>query len=436
MSESAKNRNRRIESASLSETRRTSRTFGCVGFSVLAHMAFLAAIASLPQTFQDIAGGDGTAAGSGSAISMMESGSAAAPVDTSAMVEVTDAPSQPMTDSSSDIVVPSQQVTKPIQETTQASVEKPVIPLPEKTLVKTEAVRKAKPVSTSQTAPPTTPPVAAAAAIAEDRESQIETPQESLEPTPEDSPAETSPAEASTSEPAPTLLANPPSDNEPAPVEEPVPVQEEPVPAQKDAEPVDKAPVAVTPVDQATQAEPVQETTARASEASEIPASTANSRSANDNLEREESSSGSGASKAVGSSMGSDEETAGKGQGSQSGKANQGTGTGAGTAIGPIRDASELRALPGNPNPVYPVRDRLARKEGTTIILGRVTPDGRVSDLTVQKSSGSQEMDAASIQAFRSWRFQAGQQGWVRKPFQFRLVGAAKEVPAPLGKSL
>lgn len=423
MSESAKNRNRRIESASLSETRRTGRTFGCVGFSVLAHMAFLAAIAALPQTFQDIAGGDGTAAGSGSAISMMESGSAAAPVDTSAMVEVTDAPSQPMTDSSSDIVVPSQQVTKPIQETTQASVEKPVIPLPEKTLVKTEAVRKAKPVSTSQTAPPTTPPVAAAAAIAEDRESQIETPQESLEPTPEDSPAETSPAEASTSEPAPTLLANPPSDNEP-------------VPAQEDAEPVDKAPVAVTPVDQATQAEPVQETTARASEASEIPASTANSRSANDNLEREESSSGSGSSKTVGSSMGSDEETAGKGQGSQSGKANQGTGTGAGTAIGPIRDASELRALPGNPNPVYPIRDRLARKEGTTIILGRVTPDGRVSDLTVQKSSGSQAMDSASMQAFRSWRFQSGQQGWVRKPFQFRLVGAAKEVPAPLGKSL
>lgn len=423
MSESAKNRNRRIESASLSETRRTGRTFGCVGFSVLAHMAFLAAIAALPQTFQDIAGGDGTAAGSGSAISMMESGSAAAPVDTSAMVEVTDAPSQPMTDSSSDIVVPSQQVTKPIQETTQASVEKPVIPLPEKTLVKTEAVRKAKPVSTSQTAPPTTPPVAAAAAIAEDRESQIETPQESLEPTPEDSPAETSPAEASTSEPAPTLLANPPSDNEP-------------VPAQEDAEPVDKAPVAVTPVDQATQAEPVQETTARASEASEIPASTANSRSANDNLEREESSSGSGASKTVGSSMGSDDETAGKGQGSQSGKANQGTGTGAGTAIGPIRDASELRALPGNPNPVYPIRDRLARKEGTTIILGRVTPDGRVSDLTVQKSSGSQAMDSASMQAFRSWRFQSGQQGWVRKPFQFRLVGAAKEVPAPLGKSL
>lgn len=404
MSESAKNRNRRIESACLSETRQTSRTFGCVGFSVLAHVAFLAAIAALPQTFQDIAGGDGAAAGSGSEISMMESGSAAAPVDTSAMLEVADAPSQPMTDSSSDIVA-------------QAPVEKPALPLPEKKSVKTESVRQNKPVATRPTAPPTTPPVAAAA-IVEDRESQIETPQESLEPTPEDSPAETSSAEASTSEPAPTLLANPPSDNEPAAVEEPVPVQE-------DAEPIDKAPVAITPVDQATPAEPVQETPVRTEEVASTAAA-----------EREESSSGSGSSKTVGSSMGSDEETAGKGQGSQSGKANQGTGTGAGTAIGPIRDASELRALPGNPNPVYPIRDRLARKEGTTIILGRVTPDGRVSDLTVQKSSGSQAMDSASMQAFRSWRFQSGQQGWVRKPFQFRLVGAAKEVPAPLGKSL
>jgi TonB family protein len=119
------------------------------------------------------------------------------------------------------------------------------------------------------------------------------------------------------------------------------------------------------------------------------------------------------------------------------GSTNESKGTGSGTVItGPIRDASELKALPGNPNPVYPQRDRLNRKQGTAFVLGRVMPDGRIGQVVLEKSSGSPSMDAESAKAFRNWRFQPGQQGWVRKPFQFRLVGDAKEVPAALGKQL
>ncbi len=121
----------------------------------------------------------------------------------------------------------------------------------------------------------------------------------------------------------------------------------------------------------------------------------------------------------------------------ETGSANESKGTGSGTIIsGPIRDASELKALPGNPNPAYPERDRFNRKQGTSVVLGRVMADGRIGQVVLEKSSGSPTMDSESAKTFRNWRFQPGQQGWVRKPFQFRLVGEAKEVPAPLGKQL
>jgi TonB family protein len=126
----------------------------------------------------------------------------------------------------------------------------------------------------------------------------------------------------------------------------------------------------------------------------------------------------------------SETETAGAGD-------NQNQGPGAGVVInGPIRDAGELRALAGNPNPIYPARDRLRRNEGTAVVLGQVAADGRVSRVVLEKSSGSKDMDLESAKAFKNWRFQSGQAGWVRKPFQFRLVGQAKEVPAPLGEVL
>jgi protein TonB len=122
-------------------------------------------------------------------------------------------------------------------------------------------------------------------------------------------------------------------------------------------------------------------------------------------------------------------------QSGQGGNSDTAGGT-AGAPIGPVRDASDLRAIQGNPNPVYPARDRLDRREGTAVILGRVTADGRISELVLEQSSGSREMDNASLQAFSKWRFERGQQGWIRKPFQFRLVGDATEIPSPLGKTL
>ncbi|HRK06209.1 MAG TPA: TonB family protein [Pseudobdellovibrionaceae bacterium] len=100
-----------------------------------------------------------------------------------------------------------------------------------------------------------------------------------------------------------------------------------------------------------------------------------------------------------------------------------------------IRDASELAALPGNPKPSYPAQDRLRKYEGKAVLVGRVGADGRMSQVLVERSSGSTAMDASAIEAFKRWRYRPGQQSWVRQPFQFRLIGEATEIPARLGQN-
>jgi periplasmic protein TonB len=217
----------------------------------------------------------------------------------------------------------------------------------------------------------------------------------------------------------PVLLANPPSDD-----------GQEVATAQAEPEP---APELVAEPQEDPQEEPAEEVDSvpEVAEVAPIPAKSesakmAEAKTAEPSVEKSEESTPVG-----GAAIDAQKATA-----QQPGQNGQGQSGNQGAFAGPIRDASELKALSGNPNPVYPARDRLARKEGTAVILGRVSPEGRVVEATLEKSSGSANMDAASIQAFRGWRFQAGQQGWVRKPFQFRLVGDAREVPAPLGKGL
>ncbi len=97
-----------------------------------------------------------------------------------------------------------------------------------------------------------------------------------------------------------------------------------------------------------------------------------------------------------------------------------------------IRDARELSALPGNPKPTYPLQDKIAGKQGTTVLVGLVKSDGTVTNVVVEQSSGSKSMDQSAAQAFAKWRYQPGQSGYIRSPFQFQLAGAAKEIPARL----
>lgn len=97
-----------------------------------------------------------------------------------------------------------------------------------------------------------------------------------------------------------------------------------------------------------------------------------------------------------------------------------------------IRDANELKAVPGNRAPAYPERDRLMRNQGTAVFVARVLPDGTVTEIQLERSSQSRSLDTSALEAMRKWRFQPGQQGMVRKGFTFSLDGEAEEIPARL----
>lgn len=99
-------------------------------------------------------------------------------------------------------------------------------------------------------------------------------------------------------------------------------------------------------------------------------------------------------------------------------------GTGEGAPTG------EVLARPlytTNPPPPYP---RLARKlghEGVVQLEAMISVAGRVDDLRIAASSGHESLDAAALEAVRSWRFSAGQRNGqpvamrVRVPVRFSL---------------
>jgi len=89
---------------------------------------------------------------------------------------------------------------------------------------------------------------------------------------------------------------------------------------------------------------------------------------------------------------------------------------------GPGRPAVASRtpdAAPGGPivraarpkggyqiRPVYPESARRAGIQGTTLLRIHIETDGRVSDVSVERSAGHQSLDQAAADAVRRWRFE------------------------------
>ncbi len=402
-------------SSPLAEDRVFGRRAGFIGFSILAHLALLTGImmnSNLIPALHQIGGGDGREQGTGlgatgnnSEISIIEVNDAGTPLTSAANTGV-------MTDATSEIALPAEVTktespptkpveTKPVEEPKAVAQPKPKPvskPAPQKPAPVVAAVPVENPTDNPTEAPTSASlqtedqselPLAAAPKLAQQPETPAEPP--ATAPTDEATTEDTSQQEA-----PPTLLATPPSETN----------------SESNSESVNESA-------NESVSEPVSEPNDEPQPMMAMAA--AQGHEANEGGDSANSSSSAGSSQA--------EKSAGVGE--------NGQGNGAGLVInGPIRDAGELRALPGNPNPVYPARDRLKRKEGTAVVLGQIQPDGRVGRVVLEKSSGSKEMDLESAKAFKGWRFQAGQAGWVRKPFQFRLVGNAKEVPAQLGEVL
>lgn len=93
-----------------------------------------------------------------------------------------------------------------------------------------------------------------------------------------------------------------------------------------------------------------------------------------------------------------------------------------------IRDGRNLKQLPNNKSPDYPLVDRQNKKEGTTVLLGYVTSAGVIKNIKIENPSGSKTLDASSYKAFTGYRFFPGQEGWIRMPFKFEIKGQAQKV--------
>ena len=93
-----------------------------------------------------------------------------------------------------------------------------------------------------------------------------------------------------------------------------------------------------------------------------------------------------------------------------------------------IRDARFLQQQKGNKPPSYPVHDRLRKRQGQVVVLGFINDEGYVQRIKLESTSGSKEMNYNALKAFSLYRFEKGQQGWVRMPFQFTLKGPPKRI--------
>nr|WP_286206740.1 energy transducer TonB [Thauera linaloolentis] len=75
--------------------------------------------------------------------------------------------------------------------------------------------------------------------------------------------------------------------------------------------------------------------------------------------------------------------------------------------VAPRFDADYLN----NPAPAYPLQARRRREEGEVLLLVMVSEDGLPRRITLARSSGSRQLDAAARDAVERWRFVPARRG-------------------------
>lgn len=106
-------------------------------------------------------------------------------------------------------------------------------------------------------------------------------------------------------------------------------------------------------------------------------------------------------------------------------------GKGGATPAGAV-DVASLRQMAGNKAPLYPLGARREGRQGETTLLYRVTREGRVTDIKLENSSGSEDLDSEAMKAIAKFRFVPGQEGWARHPVHFNLKGDTAVAPSRL----
>lgn len=95
----------------------------------------------------------------------------------------------------------------------------------------------------------------------------------------------------------------------------------------------------------------------------------------------------------------------------------------------PVTPPNFTAAYLDNPAPVYPPLARRAGEQGRVLLRVYVSGQGGALEVNLSRSSGSQRLDAAALEAVRRWRFIPARQGekpvaaWVLVPISFQLEG-------------
>ncbi len=121
----------------------------------------------------------------------------------------------------------------------------------------------------------------------------------------------------------------------------------------------------------------------------------------------------------------------GGGHGQGSGGAGEGAGSGSGISRGDFR-LTQVRYRE-TPKPLYPERARQQGQQGRVLLRVLVDREGRPKAVELGRSSGSETLDRAAVEAIRLWRFSPARYGdkpveaWVRIPVDFRLTDTGEE---------
>jgi len=74
------------------------------------------------------------------------------------------------------------------------------------------------------------------------------------------------------------------------------------------------------------------------------------------------------------------------------------------------------------PRPAYPFDARRRNLQGSGMFILRVRPDGTVSRVDVEDSTGAPLLDQTAIAAYLKWRFKPGRVKAVRVPIHFTMA--------------
>jgi len=119
------------------------------------------------------------------------------------------------------------------------------------------------------------------------------------------------------------------------------------------------------------------------------------------------------------------------GTGTGGGGVRTGTGGGAGSGTGMGRSGGggiSARPVGGyQVKPRYPESARRQGVEGTVLLKMRITEQGRVEDVQVERSAGHPDLDQSAMEAVQRWRFEPARRSgepvavWVLIPVEFKL---------------